>query len=678
MLNYENPYLKLGNINEMIRSALGYLYELDNKEYIRKLTDVYRKSFIMQLLSDKYIIAVTGIQGVGKTTILKKIYNVEENTLITNQGRGEQIPVLFTETKSHDRKAHLHKIVKKGTGVEIEKIEIKPEEVNKISMDYNPVTDLFLEVEVKEAIFFSPDQHFLLLPGIESQDTYMHGLTWNALRTAVNCVFVMFENAYAKKENTNLIEKIKKEFAESEPIFVLTMADQSTDCNQTFKSKVISELQIEEADRAVISGTSPELLSKWPDEFKRAVQRYSSSKSSTYKIRKQNMICLLDEIDDLRFELKEYLDSEKVGLEADDIRIERYLKPFHISMKNMKSELVDSFKESMQTFEGKLYEAIESRVANKGWAEELWDMLTKRDVTLLREFKSMITECYEKASAEHFVETGFINSLSRVQMNLLYGQQIKEVETQDLDFQSSVLLLNSDVNQENVSQDIISTIKVLYQPNTADSSIFINDQFEKSMKFLPYVFNEMIRLSYMIPELFAQGKTTNNPAFAHNAQQAKQVLEIYTDTKPTMSQLIGLVSGADMAMDGQLDMFNLLESQLPQASASMAAGLTSYLGVALIAVNAISYLDNLVNRTQVNKLTVAGPIVTDMRRYLENQFIKNYERATLVFTTYTTEAIRAKMGLNKKLSHVWNLDQALVVIKDTTKELRGIFNANPC
>ena len=58
----------------------------------------YRKLFISEILFEKYIISISGLQGVGKTTLIKQIYSIPDELLPENIGRGEQLPILITES----------------------------------------------------------------------------------------------------------------------------------------------------------------------------------------------------------------------------------------------------------------------------------------------------------------------------------------------------------------------------------------------------------------------------------------------------------------------------------------------------------------------------------------------------------------------------------------------------
>ena len=157
----------------------------------------------------------------------------------------------------------------------------------------------------------------------------------------------------------------------------------------------------------------------------------------------------------------------------------------------------------------------------------------------------------------------------------------------------------------------------------------------------------------------------------------KHALDIYNEHKPTLSSALGAIIGLDMAVDGQLDLFNSLEKFIPQTAGKLAESVTAVIGVAMVVFHAHEYLSNLVNRTQIKELETAQSIVADMRKHIENEFIYKYDRAVRVFSEYTVDAVRHKLGISKNLSIFWNLDQALYNLKEVGTSIKEDLNVIP-
>jgi len=58
---------------------------------------LHNKIALAVLTQERNIFAITGLQGAGKSTLVKRLYGIDSEFLPENQKRGEQLPVLITE-----------------------------------------------------------------------------------------------------------------------------------------------------------------------------------------------------------------------------------------------------------------------------------------------------------------------------------------------------------------------------------------------------------------------------------------------------------------------------------------------------------------------------------------------------------------------------------------------------
>ena len=642
-----------------------------------RLTELYRKSFIMQTLADRYVIAVTGTQGVGKTTLLAKLYNVEDGVLPTNQGRGEQIPILFTERKTGEHKAFMHRISRPNGSLTIKRDEIDRKEVQSLSMNYDPSTDMFIELEVPVAVFNCDTKHFLLLPGIESKNDYMYDLTWSALKTAANCVIVMFSNAYAKQETRSLIKRLNDDFKNSEPVFVLSMADQTTDRNESFKKTIMHDLNIDEG-RIVITGTSDDLIEQWPERFKKTLQRYSASTSKSIRVKCNNMIELLADLRDIRSALDSFLEKFDIKKQFEELKVDSYLLPFKMEFQKIRNEICEEFHKHMDDFENRMNTAIQNRIVDRTFFEELWNSFIKGNLARLQEFQRMIADCLGEAIENHFIESGFIRSIESSQIKHLYANQRSQFDDSLDELSQALVYTQADQSLAIPNSDIVSDIVHLYHPDKCTHIQQVSPSFETTLKTIPHLFTELVRLNLLVPNALKNQVDDKYLYISATPDSTKRALDIYNEHKPTLSNAIGAIIGLDMAVDGQLDLFNSLEKFIPQTAGKLAESVTATIGVAIVVFHAYDYLSNLVNRNQIKELETAHTIVNDMRRHIENEFIYKYDKAVRVFSEYSVDMVRAKLGLNKELSISWNLDQALKNLKEVSNSIKKDISVIPC
>ena len=96
-MKFNSPEVFLKSFNNRILEILNSTEILEDSGIRKKLQLIYRKLTISEILFEKYIISISGLQGVGKTTLVKQIYSIPDDLLPENIGRGEQLPVLITD-----------------------------------------------------------------------------------------------------------------------------------------------------------------------------------------------------------------------------------------------------------------------------------------------------------------------------------------------------------------------------------------------------------------------------------------------------------------------------------------------------------------------------------------------------------------------------------------------------
>ena len=91
------PQAGLHALRDRLYDLLRALPVLDNTELERRVLPVLRKVEIARLLDEQYVVAITGLQGVGKTTLIRAIYGLPEDLLPEGVGRGEKVPIWVLE-----------------------------------------------------------------------------------------------------------------------------------------------------------------------------------------------------------------------------------------------------------------------------------------------------------------------------------------------------------------------------------------------------------------------------------------------------------------------------------------------------------------------------------------------------------------------------------------------------
>src|SRR5262249_42824274 len=74
--------------------------DLDDDRIDTLAISMLRSTYLAELLSEHYLVAVAGAQGAGKTTLVREIYGLDRTWLRDNPGRGERVPVMIVEREA--------------------------------------------------------------------------------------------------------------------------------------------------------------------------------------------------------------------------------------------------------------------------------------------------------------------------------------------------------------------------------------------------------------------------------------------------------------------------------------------------------------------------------------------------------------------------------------------------
>ena len=166
--NKREPLAKVRYLNEAINMVLKRVQYLDNKEEIEKgLLEVARKTEIAELVSGKYLIAVTGLQGHGESTLNKSFLELDGDYIPTNAGRGEVEPLII-KVQEGINEPECYKYGYQESSNQFCYEKINKEELKELLEDGIENDDAFyLEVRIPKKNGLQANKEFLLLPGLE-------------------------------------------------------------------------------------------------------------------------------------------------------------------------------------------------------------------------------------------------------------------------------------------------------------------------------------------------------------------------------------------------------------------------------------------------------------------------------------------------------------------------------
>ncbi|SEN88887.1 hypothetical protein SAMN05192533_12519 [Mesobacillus persicus] len=286
-------------------------------EILEKMDEIFVKLNMAKLIQDRRIVSITGLQGVGKTKLVRDLYDLPDDLLPSTPGVGEIIPVLFTEKKGiiHPTYFVRKAVPNKVSGLyELEDIEITLEELNAKSRDYEE-NEQWLEVLVPQK-HFNTDISLALLPGFErnKQEKSQKYLEL-FLTLSTSAVLVVNHKKLAQKPQQLLLDKISRAYKENAPIFVLSFAEElEEEQRKTIRDSISAKFDVaaEEQDRITFTGIAEEINSA-SQLIVDAIIKYGLTTTAGYQKQLDTLMDLASSLDGLIVDLEEELKHEALS-----------------------------------------------------------------------------------------------------------------------------------------------------------------------------------------------------------------------------------------------------------------------------------------------------------------------------------------------------------------------------
>ena len=349
-MNVEEKCIAIGDIqrvSEVCMDLLSYVEKLhgdialkDAAEDTKDILASVRKLFIASMMYERRLICMSGLQGAGKTTLMKNFYGLDDTYLNPNTSRGELLPVLITEKDGATTvTAHAVKVSKNETGVfEASEVELTPEEFLPASKGNDPEI-MFLELCVPPRHTNDEGTSFVLLPGYEKGREYWNNLIEFSVNSSDAAVFVFHESSLSDAKNEEYRQKITQKFGKN-VIYAISGADQSTDENRSLKGtcRNIMGIPESEADRIVCTGAfqNAEKNKIWIESFEYALEKYAYAECEQYA---RSMKYIYEEIDRIKSKLNKILAAlNDATEETDGDRNFRMLEEFDRAVRKQRAE----------------------------------------------------------------------------------------------------------------------------------------------------------------------------------------------------------------------------------------------------------------------------------------------------------------------------------------------------
>lgn len=273
----------------------------------RELMGSVRKIKLASLMYERTLICVSGMQGAGKTTLMKHFYGLDDDCLNISLERGEEIPVFITEKEDMpaDKKPELYaiQIMKDEKGeYHQQELEMSPEEFRNASKGKDAAT-MYLELRVPYKHTKNEKTSFVLLPGFEARKSYRETLVDFAISSSDAAIFAFDGRLLSQQDNYRHLKELAEKFG-AHIIYAITRSDSAVDGNAAVRETFMQEMKIENENQVVCTGAyaEPEMNEEWIRQLANAINLYGCT---SIRSQENNIDYLKDEIDVIRGKLSE-------------------------------------------------------------------------------------------------------------------------------------------------------------------------------------------------------------------------------------------------------------------------------------------------------------------------------------------------------------------------------------
>lgn len=368
-MNYVQNLDRLLGLCEKLYNQLVLIEK--NNEFEQEegeLKQALRKLIIAEAIQKKHIICVTGLQGVGKTSLMQLYYGIDFKKMNITEARGEKIPVMISEKKN-------------CTEICFYSVELWKDENNTYFSRRSPITSeefcektknaeedseiMYLEMEVPYKYINNEYCSFLLLPGFERRMNYWQDLVNFAVNTSDVALFATDYSSFEDGENQKLMERIKEQFGSHSMICAITHSDQTEKQNIGVKDEIQNYFGLKD-DQVILTGFYPNDLekhTKWCTELTNAIQKYNVNGNE--KVIFEMISEIKDQVKDSISSIENKLDERKIELNLEKYGIDEELKNFDNQIKSIRKDWVKRFDDKLQVAEGKSKNCVLEKTAKE-------------------------------------------------------------------------------------------------------------------------------------------------------------------------------------------------------------------------------------------------------------------------------------------------------------------------
>lgn len=435
------------------------------------------------------IICITGLQGSGKTTLMKNFYQIDDSLMDIAMGRGEKLPVLITEYEDCSEPTfYAFCVEKNGENYNEISKKINAEEFKSFaSVKDEDATVMYLEIRVPFKHTRTENVSFMLLPGYERKNDYWQSLIDFSVHCATSAVFVMTENNFSEDKNKELLKKAKEQFGDN-LIYVFSSSEGYDDNKKNdLRKKCCEEQDLASNHSSQIiftkASVNPKENEEWISELIRAIEKYGISSKNSYVRSLPYYKELAEDIRCILYDIDSFVRDDESNEILTELKHSDWLEAFNKETDKRKKAYVKNLNDSFDRAASISCKELEDKwivysSSLKGVGRSIKKKLFGSSIKDIKETTTRIAESFE--STEFYerrvngIQYAFIEAITRTfndrnqdSVKFFFPEESKKPSLEFNSSSSASKELDSKIlKQKEVVKDYVSDISVLMSGNT--------------------------------------------------------------------------------------------------------------------------------------------------------------------------------------------------------------------
>lgn len=678
-------YMKLLSYTEFLKRDVE-TKEADN--FAQDILASMRKLLISSMMYNKKLICISGLQGAGKTTLMKNFYGMDGSYLTPTRGRGERIPILITEKPEITNPVMYAIKIEKGMDGEYnqQNVEIKGKDLDNALAGENAKI-MYLELYVPYKHTFNQGVSFVLLPGFEKKNDYWSSLIEFSVNSSDAAVFVFNETSFSNADNDRYLRRIEKKFGDN-LVYAISGSDGSPDDNKEVKEICIKTLNIpsNEEDRVVCVGeyADDEKKQEWIKKFKAALEKYAYQETQQFRRNSEYLYQEILKIEDNLYRILDIVNednSAEIQSHQNDTLLRVFDKVVEDKRKIIEKNLDEEFSKACGQSIDSLQQCFSEQNKNKidalkqhvrhffGSTIEDQFIKPKKRIQESLKYKAVSSEIEEfpeykekllpdictnralKRSLRVYEGLGTKTYLHK----LLVSQEFKDGQFQVLVNDEKILALTND-------------IRILLQDHSYNHEIpTLQSTYHKQ------VFGAIAEIGTYYFSLFNSDHIADLAGFSYYEPEFKlspdMVLQGAETSKKFAVGLAGLM-GIDVLGDGSLNFITQIATQF-----GVAVPVAGVAAIGIIGTGAAAAVLRDINRMQRNSLLAEAGTIDSIYNNLKMNILDKFDTYMAEIRNRIEDNITVLSGDGNKMLVEYNakivINNMLNLLKATQDKVRG-------